>query len=299
MVWVNSQEERMSQDKFKPAHLLSAIIAVLALVASAGGLFTELYRDNAWVTQLLGNDLVTLVVAVPLLTAALILSRRGSLRAQLVWLGMLGYMLYNYAFYLFGAAFNPFFLIYAALVSLSIFALIFAVPHVDVKAISRTFKARTPVKWISGFMLFIAVALGGMWIGQWLAFVASGQVPAAILASGSTTSIVFALDLSLIVPGMALGAIWLWQRRPWGYVLGAVMILKGVTYTLALIAMAAFSAYVTGAWDALTVLWVILCIGCLLSCGFLLGNMDTEKRPVGEGSESKVGEQSRAAATGG
>lgn len=35
-----------------------------------------------------------------MLVVALILSRRGSQRAQLVWLGMLDYMLYNYAFYL-------------------------------------------------------------------------------------------------------------------------------------------------------------------------------------------------------
>jgi hypothetical protein len=287
----------VAKDQFKPVYVMSAIIAVLALAASAGGLFTELYRDNAWVTpQLLGNDLVTLVVAVPLLIASLILSRGGSQRWQLVWLGMLGYMLYNYAFYLFGAAFNSFFVIYAALVSLSIFALVFGVTHVDANAISQTFKPRTPVKWISGFMLFIALALGGMWIGQWLAFVASGQTPPSIVASGSPTSIVFALDLSLVVPWMALGAIWLWQRRPWGYVLGAVMILKGAMYTLALIAMAVFSASMTGTWEPLVVLWVVFFIGCLLACGFLLGNMDAAKRPVGDGAESKAGEQVRAQA---
>jgi len=62
-------------------------------VASAGGLVIgDLYRDNTWATAgWLGNDLVTLVVAVSLLVAALILAMRGSQRAQLVWLAMLGY----------------------------------------------------------------------------------------------------------------------------------------------------------------------------------------------------------------
>ncbi|HHY46565.1 MAG TPA: hypothetical protein GX506_04605 [Firmicutes bacterium] len=46
-----------------------------------------------------GNDLVTLSVALPLLVGALVLSMKGSHRAQLVWFGILDYMLYNYAFY--------------------------------------------------------------------------------------------------------------------------------------------------------------------------------------------------------
>jgi len=71
----------MAQTKLGTAYVLSAIIAILALVASAGGLFLDgPYRDNALVTAgWFGNDLVTLVVAVPVLVAALILSMRGSL----------------------------------------------------------------------------------------------------------------------------------------------------------------------------------------------------------------------------
>ena len=83
----------MFRTKPTTAYILSAIIAILTVVASAGGLFiTDLYWDNAFATSAWrGTDLVTLVIAVPILTAALILSLRGSLRAQLIWLGMLDY----------------------------------------------------------------------------------------------------------------------------------------------------------------------------------------------------------------
>src|SRR5688500_7194686 len=89
-----------------PALNLSLIAAVLAGIASLGGLFLKgLYRDNLLVTSAWkGNDLVTLFVAIPILIAAIAFSKRGSLKAQLVLLGILDYMLYNYAFYLFGAA---------------------------------------------------------------------------------------------------------------------------------------------------------------------------------------------------
>ena len=95
-------------------------IAILAALTSIGGLLRpDLYRDNLFVkTTWLGNDAVTLFIAVPILIAALVYSAKGSSKGQLIWMGMLDYMLYNYAFYLFGAAFNVFFLLYAALLAL-------------------------------------------------------------------------------------------------------------------------------------------------------------------------------------
>ena len=269
----------MSRTKSICAYVLSAIIAILTIVASAGGLFlSDLYRDNLLVTAgWFGNDLVTLAVAAPMLIAALILSMRGSQRAQLVWLGMLDYTLYNYAFYLFGAAFNRFFLIYVALFTLSIFALIFGLAKLDVNAISQKFHARTSVRWISGFMLFVALGLTGVYVAQSLGFVATGQLPDIVVKSGHPTSVVFALDLSLVVPFFVLGAIWLWQRRPWGYVLAAIVNVKGAVYMLALSAVTV-SAVQAGASKDLSqvALWGFIGAGSLIASLFLLGNLNLQ-----------------------
>lgn len=277
----------MLPTKVQPAYLLSAIIGVLALVASAGGLFVEgLYRDKTWTSsQLRGNDLVTLIVVVPLLVAAMVHSRRGSQRAQLVWLGSLAYMLYNYAFYLFGAAFNDYFLIYAALLALTILTFLFALPTIDAAGIGRQFRLRTPVRWISVYLLLIAVFLGGMWITQSLRFVATGEVPPVIIDSEHPTSVVFALDLALLVPFLVVAAIWLWQHRPWGYVLGAILLVKGTAYPLALVAMSVFAhdAGIPGAFDLMP-LWVGFTVVSLVAAGFLFGNMGSTPRlaPAGE-----------------
>jgi hypothetical protein len=40
-----------------------------------------------------------------------------------------------------------------------------------------------------------------------------------------------------MIPAMLLSAIWLWQRRPWGYVLASILMVKGATYMLALMTM--------------------------------------------------------------
>jgi hypothetical protein len=266
------------QTKFKTSYVLSIIILLLAAVASAGGLvISDLYRDNAFVKRTwFANDAMTLIVAVPLLIAALAFTRRGSPRALLIWMGLLMYMVYNYAFYLFAAAFNRFFLLYVALFSLPVLALIFALSRLDANALSRQFAARTPVRLIAGFMLFFSLLLGGMWIGISLGVAVSGQIPEMFAKFGHPTNVVFALDLSILMPGMVLGAVLLWRRQPWGYVVGAMMNIKAVTYALVLIVSTIYSLVIAGVGDDLLPLYIILGAGNLIACTLLLGNMQSE-----------------------
>jgi len=191
------------QNPFKTVSILSAAIAGLALVASAGGLLLDgLYRDNDFVrTTWLGNDAVTLFLAVPLLVAALFFAQRGGLKARLIWLGALDYMLYNYAFYLFGAAFNAFFLIYAALLGLSIFALIFGLASLDVSRVSREFSQSVPVMWIGSYFLFVALGLSLVYLRESIGYILNGQLPSIVTISEHPTSVVFALDFTLRSPG--------------------------------------------------------------------------------------------------
>lgn len=225
-----------NKTKHDPAYVLSLVIAFLAAFASIGGLvFRGIYRDNAFVsTTWLGNDAVTLFLAVPILVASIYFSRRGSYRAQLIWLGALDYMLYNYAFYLFGAAFNAFFLIYAALLGLSIFALVFGLAGLDVACVRQQFSKRTPVKWIGGYFLFVAAGLSLVYLMQSIGFIVTGKLPAIILLSEHPTNVVFALDLTLLIPWLVVGALWLMKRNPWGFVITAILSVKGPLYTLVL-----------------------------------------------------------------
>src|SRR5215469_16397216 len=88
--------------KLRPARVLSWLVAGLAAGLSLAGLaFPSLYGEKNWGAMSVGNDLMTLVAAMPALVAALVASGRGSARGHLVWLGALYYMTYNYAFYVF------------------------------------------------------------------------------------------------------------------------------------------------------------------------------------------------------
>ena len=260
---------------------LSMIVVVLMGAAAAGGLFLPLlYQDNPLVSaSWRGNDWVTLIVAVPILVASMTMALRGSRRGRLVWMGMLAYALYNYAFYLFGAAFNGLFLAYTALFALSGFGLVFGLAGLDTEDVRGGFRDRTPVRILSVFMLAVAVFLGGFWIATSLAYLVNSQVPPMVTATSHPTNVTGALDLSMVVSINLLAAIWLWQRRPWGYVLAVIANVKGAVYMLALSA-ATYSAVRAGTTDAggQIALWGTIGLGCLVASLALLANLRSARK---------------------
>lgn len=270
------------QLNLKPSFTLSVIISILAIVASVGGLIIpDLYKDNefvksAWFT----NDLITLIVVVPLLITSLLFALKGSLRWQLVWIGMLGYMIYNFAFYLFGAAFNNLFLVYVALFSSSIAALILGLSNLNLNDIALRFSPKTPVKVISIYILLIAIMLFFVEMGMISNYFQTGTLPETIKLTGHPTSIVFALDLSIVVPVSVVTAFLLWKRNIWGYVMGMIMLLKGFTYGLVLSVGTALLAYspAFGKWDPLMPLYLVLVSGGFICSWAMLKNLKKTKK---------------------
>lgn len=228
----------------RAAYLLSALAAAAAVAGSLGGLFVHhLYRDDsAWaVAALRGGDLATLVVAVPVLIGALVLARRGSARATLVWLGALGYGVYNFAFYVFGAAFNDIFLVHVVAFAASLYALIVLLPSIDAPAFAGRFRAKTPARVVAVLLILVAVVFAILWTTFSLQYAIAGR-----LSLGAATlpgmHLVFALDLPLMAPSMAIGGALLWRRRPWGYVLASALCVFGALYQVNLVLAGAFQA---------------------------------------------------------
>src|SRR5918911_5699330 len=73
----------------RAAEILSvAIVVLIAGVSIAGLAIHDLYRETAWAREAFhGGDLITLVVATPLLAVSLALAHRGSAPATAVWIG--------------------------------------------------------------------------------------------------------------------------------------------------------------------------------------------------------------------
>lgn len=272
----------MTSTTRRTAYRLSTLVVVLMAVTAGLGLFShDLYRDNALVAAgWYGKDLVTLVVATPLLTVALAGAWRGSRRATLVWLGLLAYTVYTYAFSLFGAAFNSFFLLYAALVPLSGAALISGLASIDARSIHAQVSNALPTGRVAAFMTLVGSSLGGVYIIQSLQYLETGDGPAPMGATGLHTHLIAALDLSLVVPVALLGAVWLWRDEPWGYVLAVIWSVKGTVYMVVLIAATLSGLWMgtSGAWELLP-LWGAIGVGCGAASRVLLSHLSPGRTP--------------------
>lgn len=228
-------------DRLGPLDVVSFLVAVVMSAAACAGLFVGgVYRDNDWSTAAFrGTDAATLLLAVPVLLVALALARRGSLRARLIWLGVLAYNVYNCGFYLFGTAFNDWFLAYAFVLGASVVLLVFATPRV-LPAVAGAPGA--PYRVVGGFLAVVGVMFGLVWTLQALAFVVRDEQPEIIAKSGIHTSIVFGLDLTLVVPWLVIGGVLMWRRTRAGLLLGVVLNVLTVLYMAALAAAGGFLA---------------------------------------------------------
>ncbi len=237
----------------KALKILVPIIALLLLVAALGGLWPAegsayeatsvrgetvtiygrgLYRWDTLssTAQMQANDLVALVLGLPLLMAGYALSLRGSLRGKLVLAGSLGFVLYTYITMCVGAAFNELFIVYVALFSLSLFAFVLSLMDIDTKGLPGRFGPRLPRRGIAMLLFFAAAFLSLAWLGRIAQALRPGSAPAL---ENVTSMFIQAMDLGVIVPACVVGAVLLLKRRPWGYLLASVGMIKFLTLGIA------------------------------------------------------------------
>jgi hypothetical protein len=248
----------------------------MAAQSLLGRVFQGQYRDVEWIQATwFGNDLVTLLLVVPLLITALALVRRDSLKGLLLWLGVLGYGAYNYAYDMLGASLNVFFPLYVVLLVLSVVALILALSRTDAVQVAAGFRAKTPVRIIDGYLVFVAIGLSIAWFGTWLAYIFAGR-PTPV--ETEAFKLVAALDTAIMVPVLAFGGILLWRRNTWGGILAGIAGIQGSLYLLVLLVNSAV-AILRGLVEAPGELpiWGVLAISTSTATAILLRNVQREQ----------------------
>ena len=213
---------------------VSSFLAVILLPAVAYGLFSaNAYRGY-------GQDLVLVsraqdaltVLVLPLLVWVSVRSRRGSLAAHILWLGLLFYLAYSYAIYLIGWEENRFFLIYVLVVLVSAAALLDGLIRLDNEAVLPAVEGfRT--RGLGWFLVIIGVAFVGLWLSD-VAPSALGGRPPTHVGPGGTPYAVYVLDLTVALPVVIVTGVMLIRRHPMAVVLGGVVLVKITTLFTAL-----------------------------------------------------------------
>jgi hypothetical protein len=189
---------------------------------------------------MMGQDLITLLIAVPLLFLSLYLISQDSLRGYLIWMGTIFYFLYSYASMSFLASYNQIFLVYVALFSLSLYTFVYGLLSLDVKSIRDSFSPGSTVKIAGVFTVFMASLLTFMWLSLIIGSLLSGNAPAAL--ESYTTLVIQALDLGVLVPAAVIAGVLILKGKAWGYALMSIMLVKVSLLGTAILSMIYFMA---------------------------------------------------------
>jgi len=224
------------------AETLSTIgLIVLTIISSTLGLFRDgHYADAAdHLTRIYAQDAVLLVIGIPVLTIGLWFAVRGSLRGRIVWLGSLTFMAYMWTHYAFVIAYNDFFLGYVALFGFSIFTLVSGLVRTDPTLFFERLHDTVSTWVYAGFLGIAAAGLGFMWLFDIVPALLTGELPSAIAQLGPEAAHTYVIDLGILVPCLAIAAVWLWQQRPWGYIFAGVLLVFAALVAPALTAITA------------------------------------------------------------
>lgn len=226
--------------------VLSSLVALLAAIAAAAGLFVKdsgepflfttlrgqtakihgqgLYRYDTlfFGAGFKGQDAVALFLGVPLLALSIFLYQRGTVSGQLLLAGTLGYFLYLYASMALGAAYNKLFLLYVAIFSASLFTFVQVFSSAYSHLAASPLPSGLPRLGLAIFMLAAGLVTLVVWGAPLVAALIKGGPPDRM--DSYTTMVTYALDLAIITPATFLCAVLVLGDNPMGYVIAAPLL---------------------------------------------------------------------------
>ena len=169
-----------------------------------------------------GQDAVVLFLGVPLLILSILLYQRGSLVGHLMLVGLLGYFLYVYSSMAFGAAYNSLFLLYTAVLAVSLFGFIILFNSAIIKLAAFDALSSLPRRALSIFMFVSGGVTLFVWGAPLVDALVSGSVPARM--DSYTTMVTYAIDLAVITPATIISGFMILRGNALGYVMVAPLL---------------------------------------------------------------------------
>jgi hypothetical protein len=248
-------------------HVFSLIVALLMTLASVAGLLypARLYPTEPLQQSFVPNDVINLVLVLPILLGSIWFARRGKLLGLLFWPGAIFVVFYNAVAYVFALPLNAGFLLNLGLVTTSAYTMIGLVASVDGDAVKRRLSGAVPEKVAGG----ILAGLGGLFLLLAVSSVGSALVNQTPIAEADLA--VQVAD-SLIAPASIIGGILLWRREPLGYVTGAGLLFQVSMLFIGAIGFVLLQPLLTAAPFALSDVIVLSIMGliCFIPFGLFV-----------------------------
>jgi len=238
------------------AHAISLVIAALMAIASVAGLLvpTTVYPTDELLQAFVPNDIVNLLIGLPILLGSVWLARRGQLVGLLLWPGALFYVFYTYIIYIFSMPLDVVFLLHLTLVTSSAYAMIGLVASIDGSAVRHRLSGAVPERAgggvLAGLGILIFVRVVAVLVG-------------ALISRAPVAPVELALHVSdfMLAPAWVIGGVLLWRREPLGYVAGLGLLFQASTLFIGLIVVLILQPLMTAAPFALIDVLAVFVMG--------------------------------------
>ena len=146
--------------------------------------------------------------------------RHAALRAYLGWLGCLAFTVYNYAIYAFSVHFGPLFLVWVAVLGLSVLALVGGLSTLEATAVKARFAGQAMLlpAWI---LIVVAALFGFLWLSEIVPDLLAGDPSSSASDWNIPTNPVHVLDLAFFPPALFASGVLLLRHQPVGYATAA------------------------------------------------------------------------------
>jgi hypothetical protein len=246
-------------------YAFSFVIALLMAGVSVAGLLyqSSLYPTEELRRSFVSNDVVYLFIGLPILLGSLWLTRRGRLIGLLFWPGALFYVTYNYIAYAAAVPLTEQFVVYLALVVLSVYTIFTLLSQIDSAAIQGRLTGAVPERLAGGVLVGFGVLFFLRGIGQ----VVSALTGQAMLARPDLAVLV--ADL-LTTPAWVAGRLLLWRRQALGYVTSAGLLFQTSMLFIGLLIFFVLQPFLTATSFPLVDFVVVFAIGLVCFIPFSL-----------------------------
>ncbi len=197
------------------AYILSLVVAVGTAVASIAGLIfqTTIYPTAEVQQSFAANDVINLIIGLPILLGSVWLTRRGQLIGLLFWPGALLFGLYNYIAYVIGLPFSLMTVVYLLIVLFSAYAIFDLLKNIDRQTVQTQLADAVPVKTSS----WVLIAFGVLFIFRAVGIMLNSDVNQTALPLTELGVLIADIVLSLLC---VVGGGLLLRRMPLGYLSG-------------------------------------------------------------------------------
>ncbi len=228
--------------------ILSGIVGVLNYrtlnfesFVTAGGeqveILTEgIYKYNVkpWVLSGMPWDIVRLVLGIPLLILSFIFYLKGSLKATMIFIGILFSFFYQSLLWAIGWHFNALFLVYTFTFAFSMVTLFLVVLSFDINRLESAVNIKFPVRLVAVFLFFIAGMLFFKCMGEILPMLSSGVLKEPFI--GYYNLFDQFMDIGIIVPFAIFVGVLLLKHNAYGFLFSTVALILVLNIGLSVVA---------------------------------------------------------------